>query len=130
MSYSIQQLDQCFEIKQKNIHKCVDILNWKLGGGEEKNFQGLSNYFVEWGWTIDSDTEGNVVHCWWEGGSLDEWDIKKISLLATFIEDNCSLTMRGEDNYMWRWLFLEGHMYEQEAELVFPVGCTGKEIVW
>lgn len=78
----------------------------------------LEEALDEWRWEADLDNDGNITKLSFVGEKLGD-DKHLFNVLAPYIEDGSFIEMRGEDGYMWRWIFENGMCKEIEGKVTF-----------
>ncbi len=82
------------------------------------NLNDIKEIFNCWRWHIDFDDDGNICEISFNGEKLgdEEFFFKKI---APFVKDNSYIECLGEDNYMWRWKFVNGVCTEISPKIIW-----------
>jgi len=130
MGYCMTQEWAEFKINSKN-HKdalkaikalagketCGDHFSWV----DTKCFleaKTLLDALDTWRWEAETDNDGNIVGIQFTGEKIGD-DMMLFKAIAPFVESGGCIEMRGEDGYMWRWLFDGGGFREQGAKIVW-----------
>lgn len=125
MGYCIEQTESKFKILAKNIPSVVaeiKKLNDKPGyiGGfkdyswvtrTDPSVNDISILMDDWRWCVDIDSNGDIDDITFGGEKLGD-DVLFLNTIAPFVESESYITMSGEDNYLWRWIFKDGKMKE------------------
>jgi hypothetical protein len=79
----------------------------------------LEDLLERYGWDTTHDAEGNIIDLFFSGDKYGSLEDELLPLLAPFIEPDSYLIMEGEDGAIWRWLFRDSAVVQQEGFIVF-----------
>lgn len=127
MGYCIDMIDRDFIIKRENKEKALSLLkqfcelntniSW-VNNQDVVNAKTLKYAMEECRYDLEEDGEGNVVDIMFRGAKLGD-DELIFTAIASCIENNSFIQMRGEDGGMWRWVFKDGICKEINAKIVW-----------
>jgi hypothetical protein len=72
----------------------------------------------EWGWIIEEDDYGEVHDIYFEREKIGDEEYL-FNAIAPFVEDGSYIQMHGEDDYIWRWVFINGECHDVGGRVVF-----------
>jgi hypothetical protein len=100
MGYYMDMTDCKFKVKAENSDKAARLLN-------------------EFDFEPETDADGNIVNLDFVGEKLRDHE-KMCRQIASCVENDSYIEMRGEDGAMWRWVFRNGECHEIEAVIRWP----------
>ena len=131
MGYSMYQVDRTFHISAlAKQNALVALFDWEDRKYHERESRGVTGYPPEkrlsleaqielYGWTLETDEQGNVVGIEFGGDRLcdeDEW----LAAIAPFVDKGSYIEMNGEDGIYWKWYFDGKTCTTYYAQLVYP----------
>ena len=84
-----------------------------------ENANSVHEAMKAWRWFVDCDDEDNIITTEFLGEKLGDEDIL-FEAIAPFVRDGSTIQMAGEDGKIWRWIFHQGTVQQQEGRVVFP----------
>lgn len=133
MGYRMRQSDTKFFIPEENKVQALKAIKELVGhetikdsGGAHfswvdtdrfKTAETLGEALYAWRWGIDEDKEGNVVGIFFNGEKLGDDEIL-FQAITPFVRDGSFISMIGEDDHMWRWLFKNKTLYIQTPKTI------------
>ena len=77
----------------------------------------LGDAFSKWRWQIETNKVGDVINLQFEGEKLGD-DYVLMCAIAPFVTSG-DIEMRGEDGFMWRWVFKDKKCHELLGRVVY-----------
>lgn len=79
----------------------------------------LEEALEAWHWTPEVDCEGNIYNITFDGEKLGDEDILW-ETIAPYVKDGSFIQMSGEDDGLWRWVFVARKMVEVNPTILWP----------
>lgn len=91
-----------------------DRFAW-MNGKEATSWESLDEAMAGWRFPIEYDAEDNVIDISFTGEKAGD-EKQMFEAIAPFVETESFVEFQGADGYVWRYLFTEDGLEEQEAE--------------
>jgi hypothetical protein len=107
---------------KETIHDGVNQQNHHFSWVTTSKFleaDSLEEAMGAWRWTAYEDPNGNIDSIAFEGEKAGD-DTVLFEAIAPFVEHGSYIMMEGEDGYIWRWMFTDGAVEEEEGPITFP----------
>lgn len=87
--------------------------SWVINPGVD-GFTSLVEALVAWRWDASERIDGNVVIRYFTGERAGDEDVL-FEAIAPYMEPGGYIMFHEEDGAVWRYLFEDGNLYEQDA---------------
>ena len=82
------------------------------------NAKTLEDAILAWGWSTDTDKDGNINYIGFDSEKLGDEPVL-FEAIAPFVKNGSYIEMSGEDGNIWRWVFDGETMREKAARIVY-----------
>jgi len=126
MGYYIELMESSFMILKENQDAALTAIKALAGKETIKDSSGMHFSWVntenflkaktihdalkEWHWETQVNQKGDIFDLYFTGEKLGD-DNVLFDAIAPYVEDGY-IQMKGEDDYVWRWIFKGGQMRE------------------
>jgi len=142
MGYSMWCMESDFKILQENHDKALEAIK-ALAGKETITGYGTPHFswvttehflkarhiedaLEEWRWSVEFNERGDISSIGFEGEKLGDEDVL-FNAIAPFVVEGSYIQMGGEDQYSWRWVFVDNRCVEIPGKTTYdmPQSSTG-----
>ena len=142
MGYDMWCMESNFRILKENQEKALEAIK-ELAGKETitgpwdshfswvhtKDFleaRHVENALDAWRWTAEFDEHGDISGIDFDGEKLGDESVL-FNAIAPFVVEGSYIQMGGEDQYSWRWVFVDNRCVEIPGKTTYnmPQSSTG-----
>lgn len=123
MGYYMHMSGANFLVEEKNLPDMLDAIKSLKAGAwvDESEVRDASNVLEAmraWFWEVVLE-DGYLTGLVFNGEKYGD-DDRLMQAIAPFVVHGPYIEMRGEDDDLWRWVFLNGKLHETRPTVVWP----------
>ncbi len=124
MGYHAHQVDSNFFIANKDLPQVVKAIHnientdYAWVDFRYRQTDDLKQIFFYWRWNVHFDTEQNIIDIAFDREKLGDDEVL-FQAIAPFVREKSYIQMSGEDDAMWRWVFINNRMVEVYPEITW-----------
>lgn len=84
--------------------KWYSWMNLSSSDWRNRTIPSLEQGLDEWGYPVQTDTDGNIIDIWFDGEKMGDEDFM-FKAIAPYVKAGSYLDFHGEDGELWRWEF-------------------------